>query len=318
MCAVAALWPCASRSGRGQRLSMTDPVAILGQANAAFPNLEISLQDDRPDRLIKSRLVGRYGVTMLRSSATVVEAIGRRAAEAGLGNHLKLIWQISGRMRYEDANGAFDLNRGELLITAMSSDYRLVLQEEHEALILAFDPDDGQRWPALARDALGIPVRASAGISAAAGGVEALLSNAHGDATEEIAARAMIDLALISAQPAEIREAPLISRAALHIVRNISDLAYGPESLARDLGMSRRSLYQHLGSLGATPAALIRRIRLDRVRQDIIKQAGRPLIDIAIANGFPDGASLSHAFKLAYGRSPSSLRLEARTGEICT
>ncbi|MET0875720.1 MAG: hypothetical protein ABWY14_01160 [Tardiphaga sp.] len=29
---------------------------------------------------------------------------------------------------------------------------------------------------------------------------------------------------------------------------------------------------------------------------------------MALANGYPDGASLSHAFRNAYGQTPSSLR----------
>jgi len=287
---------------------MRNSLAILSQANATFPNLDIAVLDDRPDRTLDTRLIGRYPVTLLRSPATTIQAVGDRSLAAGLGNHLKLIWQLGGRMRYEDDTGSFILDPGQMAVTAMDSDYRLEMHEGHEALIVAFDRDDDASWPALSRRVLATSVAATAGIRAAAGGVVALLSNAVVDATEEIAVRTMIDLALISAQPAEARQPPLVARATEQIVRNVGDMSYGPERLARDLGMSRRSLYHRLGSHGVTPAALIRRTRLDHARWQISKNDGRSLIDIAVENGFSGGASLSHAFRDAYGRAPSAFR----------
>src|SRR5262249_14008918 len=73
-------------------------------------------------------------------------------------------------------------------------------------------------------------------------------------------------------------------------------------------GMSRRSLYMRLAALGTTPGGLIRRTRLDRARKDILQDRKRSLLDIALANGFGDGASFSRAFRIAYGHPPSELR----------
>jgi transcriptional regulator GlxA family with amidase domain len=123
----------------------------------------------------------------------------------------------------------------------------------------------------------------------------------------------MIDLALLSTQRPDrdaARRSPLLARAALHVLRNSADSTYGPERLARDMGMSRRSLYMRLATFGTTPGGLIRRTRLDRVREDILQDRTRSLLDIALANGFGDGASLSRAFRIAYGHPPSELRRE--------
>ena len=289
---------------------MTPIHPIIEQANAAFPNLEVELGDEQLTRSIISRRIGRYAVTHLKTPAIAVELIGQRAVAAGLGNHLKLMWQLTGRMRYEGSSRKFDIAPGDLVVTSMAEDYRLEMLEGHEALILIFDPADDPKWPALARDALTTPIARQAGIMTAASGVSALVS-APEDRTGEIAARTMIDLALRSTRQPDrddSHRSPLLERAALHVLRNSADGTYGPERLARDMGMSRRSLYMRLAAFGATPGGLIRRTRLDRARDDILQDRTRSLLDIALANGFGDGASFSRAFRLAYGHPPSELR----------
>ena len=272
------------------------------------------MADERLNRSIVSRRIGRYAVTHLKMPAIAVDVIGRRAVAAGLGNHLKLIWQLAGRARYEGVSRKFDVEPGDLLVTSMAEDYRLEMFEGHEALVLSFDPEDDPKWLELANDALTTPIAPQAGIMTAAGGVRALLS-APEDRTGEFAARTMIDLALMSTRQPDrendARRSPLLARATLHILRNSTDSTYGPERLARDMGMSRRSLYMRLAASGTTPGGLIRRTRLDRAREDILQDRTRSLLDIALANGFGDGASLSRAFRAAYGHPPSELRREA-------
>jgi AraC-like DNA-binding protein len=287
---------------------------IIERANAAFPNLEVELGDEQVHRSIISRRIGRYAVTHLKMPAIAVELSGQRAVTAGLGDHLKLMWQLTGRMRYEGSSRKFDIAPGDLVVTSMAEDYRLEMLAGHEALILIFDPADDPKWPELARDALTTPIARQAGIMTAAGGIRALLS-APEDRTGEFAARTMIDLALRSTRQPDredgSRQSPLLARAALLVLRNLADSTYGPERLARDMGMSRRSLYMRLAAFGTTPGGLIRRTRLDRVREDILQDRTRSLLDIALANGFGDGASLSRAFRIAYGHPPRELRRES-------
>lgn len=289
---------------------MTKSPPAVERALAAFPSLVIDLEDDRPEREIRHRLVGKYPVSLVTAPASIVEGNRRRSLNAGLDSYLKLIWQLGGQMRFEDAHRTVEINPGEMLLTSLGSDYRMQLSEGHEALIIVFDGTEDARWAGLVTDMLGMRVESRAGIAAAASGMTALLSRASGDRTAEIAARALIDLALLSAHEDEPVDPTLVSQAGLHIVRNIADAHYGPAALARDLGMSRRSLYGRLSALGTTPAALIRRIRLERARQDILQGDKRSILDIALANGFPDGAALSRAFRTAFGHTPSSLTAE--------
>src|SRR5215510_5062220 len=131
---------------------------IVEQANAAFPNLEVELGHEQLDRSITSHRIGRYAVTHLKMPAVAVELIGQRAVTVGLGNHFKLMWQLTGRMRYEGSSRQFDIAPGDLLVTSMAENYRLEMLEGHEALILIFDPSDDPKWPELARDALTTPI----------------------------------------------------------------------------------------------------------------------------------------------------------------
>ena len=102
---------------------------IIERANAAFPNLQVELGDEQLNRSIISRRIGRYAMTKLKMPATAVELSGKRAVAAGLGNHLKLMWQLAGRMRYEGSSRKFDIGPGDLVVTSMAEDYRLEMHE---------------------------------------------------------------------------------------------------------------------------------------------------------------------------------------------
>ena len=163
---------------------------IIERAKATFPNLEVELGDERLSRSIVSRRIGRYAVTHLKMPDIEVDVIGRRAVAVGLGNHLKLMWQLAGRMRYEGSSRKLDIAPGDLLVISMAEDYRLEMFEGHEALVLTFDPEDDPKWLELASDALATPIARQAGIATAAGGARALLY-APEDRTAEFAARAI-------------------------------------------------------------------------------------------------------------------------------
>jgi transcriptional regulator GlxA family with amidase domain len=90
--------------------------------------------------------------------------------------------------------------------------------------------------------------------------------------------------------------------------QHINDEDYGPDRLARDLGLSRRSLYNAFGRIGLTPALFIKRERLDRAKADLLKHRDAGITMIALRNGFSDGATFSHAFRAQYGLSPRELR----------
>jgi AraC-like DNA-binding protein len=284
------------------------------QAGSIFPNLHIEAEDGCTGRAIAFRNVGSYPITRLQVPACTVDAVGRMSKAAGLGQHLKLIWQLGGTMRYEDQDRRLDLSAGDMLVTAVSVDYRLKMGERHDALVLLFDPGAHARWADRAARSLGTVMAETAATATAAAGAQMLLSRAL-DASAEPAMEAMIDLALEGASPQRtppMSTPALIARARLQILQNIADPQLDPAALACALGMSRRSLYARLADLGTTPARLIRQVRLDRARRAIAADDGRSIMAIALAHGFADGSSLSHVFRAEYGQTPSCLREIAR------
>jgi AraC-like DNA-binding protein len=293
---------------------------LIARATGIFPNLAIELADDRADRSLDARMVADHPITHLVSPATTVDASGKLAARSGLARHVKLVWQLSGAMVYEDAHRSFVVSAGELIVLPMSQTYRLAMNAQYEGLVLVFDPATVPAWGGAAGRACGRAIGANAALAAAAAGASALLRHADGGPADRLAVQSVIDLVLASIVAREADDRPLalhssgLRRACLLVGHHIADEAYGPDQLARDLGLSRRSLYNRFARLGLTPAGFIRRQRLEHARHEILRdQACRlSLAAIALNSGFPDGASFSHAFKAAYGMAPSQLR-PART-----
>jgi AraC-like DNA-binding protein len=287
--------------------------AAIEQAERAFPNLSVALQSDRVRRSFLSRQIQSHAIAHLLTPQTTIEASGPKAAQAGFGGHLKLIWQFKGTMQYEDANSSFTLRPGETLITSMASTYHLDTSDDYEGLVLAFDPASRRSWQEAACKVIAKPIAPSGPLAAAAAGATALLQHGSRSAADVQTIESLVDIALhsLDAQTAPSREGPLpaiILRARLMVAQNIADRDYNPQRLARDLGLSRRSLYNIFDRIGLKPAHFITEQRLERARDEILGDPNVSITTVALRNGFSDGARLSHAFKAKYGISPRDIR----------
>jgi DNA-binding response OmpR family regulator len=89
------------------------------------------------------------------------------------------------------------------------------------------------------------------------------------------------------------------------IDERLDDANFGGDWLATEVGLSRRQLERRLDSiLGESPAAMIRRFRLERASQLLRARAGT-VSEIAYSVGFTNPAYFARAFKKAYGEAPS-------------
>jgi AraC-like DNA-binding protein len=302
----------ADRSGR--RYSSAEAIR---QADQAFPNLSVALRKDGVPRSVLSRRIEGHSITHLVTPQTTVDASGARATQAGFGGYFKLIWQLKGTMRYEDAHRSFVLQPGQMLVAAMASTYCLEMDEDYEGLVLIFDPTSKRSWQETVYGEMGRPIASSGPLAASAGGSKALLWHGRHSTADAPAVESLIDIALLSlgARDASSLDRPLptiLLRARLMIAENIADESYGPDQLARDLGLSRRSLYNAFGRVGLTPAHFIRQQRLERARAEILGAPDVSITEIALRNGFSDSSSFSHAFKTNYDISPRDLRNSRR------
>lgn len=99
-------------------------------------------------------------------------------------------------------------------------------------------------------------------------------------------------------------------------VRFIREHAHGPIDVAEILAhvpISRRSLEQRFTRLvGRTPAAEIRRVRLDRVKE-LLRSTDWAMPRIARAAGFSGAEVMNQVFRRELRRTPTGYRREART-----
>lgn len=287
--------------------------AAIEQAKRAFPNISVALQCDRVRRSFLSRQIQSHVIAHLLTPQATIEASGPKATQAGFGGHLKLIWQFKGTMRYEDANSSFTLRPGETLVTAMANTYHLDMSDHYEGLVLAFDPTSRRSWQEAACKVIAKPIAPSGPLAAAAAGAAALLQHASRSAADVQTIESLVDIALhsLDARATPSPEGPvpaIILRARIMVAQNIADAEYNPQQLARDLGLSRRSLYNIFDRIGLKPAHFITQQRLERARDELLGDPHVSITTIAFRNGFSDGARFSHTFKAKYGISPRDLR----------
>lgn len=82
-----------------------------------------------------------------------------------------------------------------------------------------------------------------------------------------------------------------------------------PKAIAAHFNTSVRRLYRLVRAAGWTPASLIWSRRLDRAHELLTQDAQRaPIIEVALACGFKDGAHFSRAYRKAFGHSPKAER----------
>ncbi len=91
-----------------------------------------------------------------------------------------------------------------------------------------------------------------------------------------------------------------------------ADPTYDPGVLARELGLSLRTLQQRLRQEDSSPAALIRETRLELAAERLTRPGWRhrTVTAVAHASGFGSVTAFNAAFRERYGRTPSELRLD--------
>ncbi|MCR5181052.1 MAG: helix-turn-helix domain-containing protein [Bacteroidaceae bacterium] len=99
------------------------------------------------------------------------------------------------------------------------------------------------------------------------------------------------------------------------IKEHLDDETYNADQLARDLAMSRASLYKKLQTmLGITPTDFIRNVRLKRAAQ-LLAETSLNINEIAAQVGFATPRNFSTQFKKMFGMTPSEYREPSGGGE---
>jgi len=102
------------------------------------------------------------------------------------------------------------------------------------------------------------------------------------------------------------------------VERHLHATSLGPDTLCREVGMSRTQLYRLLNDDGGV-ARYIQRRRLLQAYADLSNPANsRSITEIADALCFPDASSFSRAFKHEFGMTPRDVRAAWVTGQQLT
>ncbi|MBX6751884.1 MAG: AraC family transcriptional regulator [Micromonosporaceae bacterium] len=101
-----------------------------------------------------------------------------------------------------------------------------------------------------------------------------------------------------------------------YIRHRLADPTLTPASVANACGVSVRQLQRVFQAEGTTPAAWIRRRRLERCRRDLVDPAlaSRPVVMIGARWGYPDPATFNRAFRREFGLPPGEYRNQFMRG----
>jgi AraC-like DNA-binding protein len=96
-----------------------------------------------------------------------------------------------------------------------------------------------------------------------------------------------------------------------HIEHHLDDPALDPAGIAAAHFISVRQLHRLFADQDETVARYVRRRRLERCRDELVRSPSASLTSIAHRSGFPDPGVFGRAFRAAYGASPSQYRARA-------
>ncbi|MTD53184.1 helix-turn-helix domain-containing protein [Amycolatopsis pithecellobii] len=118
--------------------------------------------------------------------------------------------------------------------------------------------------------------------------------------------RSIVEPSLPDARAA--RRDALRARARRYVRAHLADPRLGPETIARALSVSRRTLHNAFQGSDSTVASLVRTARLARSKEDLADPGGGSVTEIAYRWGFADATHFSQAFKREYGMTPREVR----------
>jgi AraC-like DNA-binding protein len=96
------------------------------------------------------------------------------------------------------------------------------------------------------------------------------------------------------------------------VARNLQRPDLTPASVARAVGISLRQLHLLFEPTGTSFARYVMARRMERARQFLALQPGRPILDIALACGIESSTVFYRGFRKMYGMPPTDYRQSLR------
>ncbi|MFE7708406.1 helix-turn-helix domain-containing protein [Streptomyces sp. NPDC057486] len=291
----------------------------------SFVPLE-ALPHETPDfhAALRSAQLGPVQVSVVDADPHVV-AHTRRHLASDLPDFVKLSLQLAGQCVLTQKDRQVLLEPGGLTLYDTRLPYTLDFNRRYRMLVVMFP-----------RPMLRLPERELERVTATAvscqgglGPVVLPFLKGLADQVEELdtvgtprLADTVVDLVgALLAPHAESARRPeddgrdqLTRRILSYMEQRLADPYLGPDQIAAVHHISRRYLYKLMAEQGHTVSGWIRERRLAQCHRDLADPvlAHLPVSTVGGRWGFPDPAHFSHAFRTAYGISPSEARVAAQ------
>ncbi|QXE35624.1 helix-turn-helix domain-containing protein [Streptomyces sp. GMY02] len=236
------------------------------------------------------------------------------------------LWQIDlvtrGRARVEQGRGSADLSSADLVLIDPARPVRFAsTASTHVTMLvprreLRLRPGDAARLA-------GVRIKGDRGPAALVSSlaqdmVRSLTGFRAGEADRSAAAVIELVSVALEAQLGDVRPAPdeaLRDRVLGYIEARLSDRDLAPAGIAAAHHISVRRLHKLFQDQPLTVAALIRRRRLERCRDDLAR-SDRTVAAVAARWGFADPAHFSRLFKATYGYNAAALTSSSRARTV--
>nr|WSY53554.1 helix-turn-helix domain-containing protein [Streptomyces sp. NBC_00886] len=286
-----------------------------------FVPLEI-VPREGPDFHAQLRIarVGPVQVSVVTTPAHTART--RRPVGADASDHVKVSLQLTGHCVLTQGDHQAELKPGELAVYDTRRPYALDTDRPGRSLALMF-PRAMLRLPerelarvtaisVSCRDGLGTVVRPFLyGLARQVDELESLGTPRLADNVADLVGTLLADHTGADRTPGHDDGREVLTQRILSYMEQwLSDPELDPDRIAAVHHISRRYLYKLLAEHGYTVSGWIREQRLARCRRDLADPTLSHLPVGAIGSrwGFPGPAHFSHAFKTAYGVSPSEAR----------
>lgn len=232
-------------------------------------------------------------------------------------DHFFIMQQISGHMRVSSGENVGLLRTNDMVLLDSYSAYEYLSARTSKAVLSAFHLDFIDT-PSKLLASCGQRIDGSSGIGQVLSSTLSTLCSGDGpsnlgDKQAILDAIRVLLLRIIDSDhddPPVNDGAGLLQRAETFALRELSDPALSPDTIADAIGVSRRQLYRLFSDTGVTPSSWIWVLRLEEAHARMASPAWatQSLTQIAFDVGFNDMAHFSRAYRAKYGQTPRCSR----------
>jgi AraC-like DNA-binding protein len=279
---------------------------------AVAPELAVPATVDYHDRttwqglddiLVVSRVSGAHAVHFSRPSL-----------DGGWANFMLVCQVTGGSMRIKDAHNDVVIGPGMICVRDFGDAWRYCSDEETTARFLLV-PRQALSEVSFERLTPFVVVGSTSPEARLLVAQLDALAETAGTLTAKAAKRArnstlhLIRGILDAEHSAEVRSSHMRSRAERYIDRHLRDPSLDPNSIAKGLGVSLRTLHRTFAESDESVMAYVRRRRLDHARIEMTTQDSSVTITYLAARWqFADAAHFSRAFRQRFGLTPTQYR----------